>query len=384
MVDMVKTLNGTSVEQAMTSLGMNAAGLAASIGVSRAAVSNWLSGKDFPRPAKLLRLAAALRLPFNELAIQARTHPEPVVAFRRMAKKTTTDVEVNRAKAMGELLRPLSEHIPANRDVRPASLIEPTRDYDYLQRVALDLRSQLHLGPTKRIEYVNLIEKIRDQKAIIVPVLWGKKLRHENALHIQLPETGATWIYLNLDSVACDFNFWMAHELAHVFSPSLTGTDEGEDFADAFASALLFPAPAAKELYDRISVLNDGRKMAAIKEEAEQRVISPLTVWSALNAYATRHALLALDQFKISIHGASKNVEKTFPTITQVLFQNSPPGPQEFVEICEKSFNTPMFAMLREYLLQSGEGHGYLKQVLDISDLDARSMFTFLMTRAHP
>jgi len=37
-----------------------------------------------------------------------------------------------------------------------------------------------------------------------------------------------------------DFKFWMAHELGHCLSPSLTGED-AEDFADGFVGALLFP-----------------------------------------------------------------------------------------------------------------------------------------------
>jgi len=32
---------------------------------------------------------------------------------------------------------------------------------------------------------------------------------------------------LNLDTHLEDFKFWMAHELAHVFTPALAGKDEG-------------------------------------------------------------------------------------------------------------------------------------------------------------
>ena len=41
----------------------------------------------------------------------------------------------------------------------------------------------------------------------------------------------------------------MAHELAHVFTPRLAGHEEGEDFADAFAAALLFPKELACAAY---------------------------------------------------------------------------------------------------------------------------------------
>ena len=54
---------------------------------------------------------------------------------------------------------------------------------------------------------------------------------------------------LNLDTHLEDFKFWMAHELAHVFTPELAGKDDGEDFADAFAGALLFPQELAHHAY---------------------------------------------------------------------------------------------------------------------------------------
>jgi Zn-dependent peptidase ImmA (M78 family) len=55
----------------------------------------------------------------------------------------------------------------------------------------------------------------------------GEKKRHENALHILLPAEKVTFIYLNLDTHLEDFKFWMAHELAHVYTPELAGKDEG-------------------------------------------------------------------------------------------------------------------------------------------------------------
>ena len=67
---------------------------------------------------------------------------------------------------------------------------------------------------------------------MLIPVLWGARDRHENALHIYLPGSATTWVYLNLDSEVHDFKLWMAHELAHVLAPGLRG-DLGEDFADS-------------------------------------------------------------------------------------------------------------------------------------------------------
>ncbi|MCZ3114980.1 hypothetical protein NYZ21_21315, partial [Acinetobacter baumannii] len=79
--------------------------------------------------------------------------------------------------------------------------------------------------------------------------LWGEKQLHANALHIALPAERVTFVFVNLDTKLEDFKFWMAHELAHVYTPYMAGKEEGEDFADAFAGALLFPQPCAIEAY---------------------------------------------------------------------------------------------------------------------------------------
>ena len=82
-------------------------------------------------------------------------------------------------------------------------------------------------------------------------VLWGTKKTHENAIHIYLPDSQTTWVYLNLETNVHDFKFWMAHELGHCLSPSLSG-NEAEDFADGFAGLLLFPKVLAESAYHQI------------------------------------------------------------------------------------------------------------------------------------
>ena len=125
-----------------------------------------------------------------------------------------------------------------------------------------------------------------DLQAILVPVLWDSKERHENALHIFLPESMTTWISLNLDVEIHGFKFWMAHELGHCLAPELVG-NEGEDFADAFAGALLFPQQLAEQAYKDVSRRKGrGRQVNAIKDIAEQHLISPVSVYFELNKAA--------------------------------------------------------------------------------------------------
>ncbi len=149
---------------------------------------------------------------------------------------------------MGALLEPLVPHLPPLRALRTA-IAQPSASYADLQRTVAQTRDKLGLGQQAVLDYATLIGEFAANDAFLVPVLWGAQQHHGNALHILLPAQHVTFVYLNLDTFIEDFKFWMAHELAHVYTPDLAGTIAGEDFADAFAGALLFPEPLAAAAY---------------------------------------------------------------------------------------------------------------------------------------
>jgi len=96
-----------------------------------------------------------------------------------------------------------------------------------------------------------------------------------------------TWIYFNLDSKIHDFKFWMAHGLGHVKSPDLK-SDDAEDFADAFAGALLIDEETAESEYIQIRRLRTAPKQInRLKAIADKLVVSPLTVYYEINKYAS-------------------------------------------------------------------------------------------------
>ncbi len=80
---MGKKLNIQKISQSMDEKGLNQAGLAQSLGVSRTIVSAWFKGRKFPRPDKLLKLGLELGLPFQDLVEKSVTASEPIVAFRK-------------------------------------------------------------------------------------------------------------------------------------------------------------------------------------------------------------------------------------------------------------------------------------------------------------
>lgn len=373
-----------SIKSAMQRLGFNPAQLSELIGVSRQTVSNWLKQEDFPRPDKLLKLAMTLELGFDQLveAVSATARAEPKVAFRRAARKTTTDIEIQRAKNMGELLHPLVQYLPYNRLVKPAEFINPLNEYSYIQEVVADLRTELKIPNDSRIEFSHLIGKFNELKAVIVPAMWGRKTNHENALHILLPDVSSTWIFLNLDSPVSDFKFWMAHEMAHVFTPTLTGLEVGEDFADSFAAAFLFPVDCASQSYKKIRLLPPAAQMNWIKDVAEKFLISPITVLNEINNYAEQEKLVKITALDKSIYGAARNIEKKFPTVSEILFDGKPPKASEFISESEKIFDTVFFSVLSKFLVDTGEGASYVQRVMNIPLSDAIEIYEEIVPKS--
>jgi transcriptional regulator with XRE-family HTH domain len=378
---MTGQLNFSKIGQAMARLGLTNVKLAQLLDVKPASVTHWLQGTNKPRPDRLLRLAFALELEFDELlTTTAPLFPDPVIAYRRTAGKFTTEIEVEQAKNIGRLLRPVADFLP-NRLVKPAAFINPVATYKYLQEVASEVRERVGLTQEERVEYRHLIGTFNDLNAVIVPVMWGVREQHGNALHILLPESNATWIYLNLDSNATDFNFWMAHELGHVYTPELCGTDEGEIFADGFAGALLFPEACAKLHYEKLKKKSDAIVVNWIKRVAKEYVLSPITIWTALNSYADANNQANFGHLT-SIYGAAINVAKEFKTISQYLFEDgerSLPSVDAYVEISELTFGTPVFKALSSYIKESAQGPGWLRDALNIPLADAKTLFAYLV-----
>jgi len=123
----------------------------------------------------------------------------------------------------------------------------------------------------------------------------------------------STWVYLNLDTEAHDFKFWMAHELGHVYSPDLRG-NEAEDFADFFAGALLFPKELAEQAYNDISSKRSNKmKISTIKEYALHYSISLISVYMEINKFASHTGKPIIDLGN-SLFGANTNFNKNFMT----------------------------------------------------------------------
>lgn len=375
---MQKRLNTTNTQRAIETAGLTQTAIADKLDVSKEAVSQWLNNKSFPRPNKLLQLGKLLNLALNELVIKEEPNA-PKIAFRKMKGTKTKDHHIEKAQEIGRFLHQLVPYLPFDTLAMPPVLKSPSCDYDYLCRAAAKAREDINLGPTDTVDFKHLIRCFRDLQAVVVPVMWGSKQRHENAVHIYLPDSQSTWVYLNLDTNIHDFKFWMAHELGHCLSPSLEG-DEAEDFADAFAGSLLFPHELAELAYAGIKrQRSPGAKISYIIEQANTQTISPYTVIGQVNKYAV-YANKPEIRLDSGFNGAVTNFNKNYLNVSETLLNdaetdvNGKPSARDYIAVVEQVFDTPFFELLRRYLKQNDKGHGFVQTVLDMQLLDARSI----------
>jgi len=368
---MEKMIASDKVKQALQAKGWSQKVLASELGVTGQAVTNWLKGSDFPRPDTLLKLAMVLQLEFSDL-VQVTGNAHPIIAFRKKGGAKTTNAHIQKAKAMGELLKTLVPYLPDLPALR-LQLPNPSTDYELLQTLVSQVRERLGLGAQAVLTYEHLLKEFESNGAVMVPTLWGERLNHKNALHILLPNENVTFVYLNLDTRKEDFKFWMAHELAHVFTTKLAGTEEGEDFADAFAGALLFPKAQAQLAYERLITLNKAQQLEQLKQLTEEAGISLFSVFSEINRYAETQGLSPLKHTDNEIH-AVRNLRPA-GLVSENLFKPMPPEPSAYIAAAEHVFRSTFFATLKRYINQHRSGAGYLQQIMDIPMQDAHALY---------
>jgi len=359
----------------MTDKGLNQAKLSEALDVSRTIVTNWFKGDKFPRPDKLLKMGITLGLPLNQLVVEQPNPLAPVVSFRKKMNRKTKTQHFERATDMGHLLELLVDFYPFDNIIQPPVLKQPSLDYHYLQKVSSQIRSDLNIGSWEPVRPEQLIQKFVDLEVVIIPVLWGSRQNHENALRIYLPSSKTTWIYLNLDSNAHDFLFWMVHEMGHVISPSLhENTDLSEDFADEFAQAFLFPKECAENAYFEISAQKtNAKKISKILQFSKDHLISPITVYKSINNYANHFNKSEIDIDK-SLYPATTKFNKKYPKISEVLNKNKEYTAAGYIEISESTFKTPFFKIIKKYLSENDKSSGFIQTILATTLLDAKAI----------
>ena len=371
-----RNLNSAAIRKALTAAGMTQKALATQLDVSGQAVTNWLKGKDFPRPATLLKLALLLNLPADQL-IDTQQPDKPIVAFRKKGLSKTTKEHIKRAEHIGMLLRPMVPYFPNQSHIRPRFSADPG-DLTAIMTAANQTRVNLGKSETAAIQYSDLIDEFKCCGAVVVPVLWGKQEKHKNALHIHLPAENFTFIFLNLDTRLEDFKFWMAHELAHVYSPDLAGSDAGEDFADSFAGSLLFSSTMEQLAYKKITASKAVKsQIFAVRDVADTCGISALTVYRNVARYAKAEGLAELMVCEQSIHQLRNSGKETL--VSESFFGDNSPTASLFLQACTENFKTDFFSAFVKMSSERDVSAGYLQQVMSITAAEARELYQVLM-----
>lgn len=366
--EMNKALNIPAVQSAMEQKGLNQSTLAEQLDVNRQNVSKWFNGA-VPRPNIALSLALLLDLSFDELFEVESRGAEPVVAFRKKAGREIAGSYIEKAKDRGHALKSLVEYLPFDSLYAPDEFREPVDQYEYVQQAVLNVRQSLDVEPDRELTLDDLIKNFCSQQAVLIPVLWGAKEHHENALHIYLPDSKSTWIFINLDAEYLDFKFWLAHELAHAYTPSLVG-DAAENFADSFAGALLFPGPLAEDAYNSMNGDASGVVVNKLKSLAERYKVSPITIYYQILAYC-KSRNLRFNELGNGIFGAARNLNKNFEKPSELWKVDSPAS---LIRAGDDNLKSPFFSVLKDYLQSSGKESSYIASLMDLSLVDAKSV----------
>ncbi len=370
---MKKKLNISQIKRQAEKLGLSQADLSKKLKVSRESVSQWYKNEIFPRPDKLLRLATLLKLKYNELIIEPKNKLEPRVAFRVKAHSITKPEHIETAKITGTGLEKLVQYLPFEKFKSPPYLIEPKIDENYISSVTKEIKSSID-NNVKNISISDIVKIFDSYKAILIPILWGEKNKHKNALHIFLPKSSTTWVYVNLNTKVHDFKFWMIHELGHIIAPTLVETT-AERFADSFAEEFLFGNEEAIKVVDEIKDYNkEGLIIEKILSIANERQISPYTIHSKLKKNTSNKLISGIEIGPIL--GSYNKQQQTF---AESISLNNNPTAKQYIDKVEEVFNTPFFELLKKAKNEIIVTPDYLKRILDIQILEARSIYEYLI-----
>jgi transcriptional regulator with XRE-family HTH domain len=360
-------LNIALIKENMLRAGLSQPDLAKRCDVSREAVSNWLSGESVPRPKKLKAICEALAISIEALIAGEGSFPEPVIAYRTRNHAKVTGAAKEAALDLADHLQQLVPFVRKETLFAPAVLEKPVANYEYIREAAQQVRARVGVPFKAVLTRNHLVQLHRHFGSILVPVMWdGEKAGHENALSVYLPASRTSFVVFNLISRIDDFNYWLAHELAHCYSLHTLQDDEGEVFCEQFARELLFPRDLAQDVLDDIVTSGCPQERAA--SYAGQHGISIITVVKQIDAAAA-----ALGRAESGIEGPEFyerwNASKaTTPTVVEEIFGTKHPSADEYILKSEEHFKTLVFRALAHWQIQEGgRSPAFISNALNVS-----------------
>lgn len=358
------------IRSTLKKLGLSQTNLAKECGVSKEAVSNWLSGESIPRAGKALALADTLKLSLDEIFIKAgNTLAEPVIAYRMRNNRPPTLAAQTAGEEIGRHLKQLLPLTGSNSAFTPRHLANPRIDDDYIANIASATREQLGLTDSEPITCDHLINLIHSFGAFLIPVFWGEnKDGHENAMSVYLPDSKSSWVLFNLGCRFDDLSYWLSHEFAHCLTLHTMQGNEGEKFAERFAQSLLFPQKIAEEAL--ITVRQAKKPLAMARQFAKTHNISVVAVIKAIDRVALLHGETPTGLGTPTFYAKWKAEKSTEPTVAKGLFGEENLDLRNLMAKSEKHFQTPIFRALAKWQrIQGGRSPAFISSTLNL-DLD--------------
>lgn len=374
---MERKLNHELVRTTAQEAGFTFTKLALEMGVSKESVSKWLNGEANPRPGKAIKLGRLLKLSYEQMFGARDNANEPQVAFRLTRNQIPSEEHHERAREMGRMYEELVPYLPFNRFEAPPRLKSPSAEYDYLDQLCTSLRREMGLEADVPVSLPTLFKHLSDKlQAVVVPVFWGhRKGKAELAAHIYSPKTKTTWIPFNLDTKLWDARFWVAHELAHVYTFEVLDETESEKFSDAFAGTLVFPVSVAKRAYDDIaSARLKSHKLDLLVAFGKQMHVSPVCVAKQVDRFAAAHKLPTVNAEYDGLYAAVTRMLKKEKTVAQEFFLGEEPSVGQLLEAGTNIFKSPFFETLSKYLKANGGNPAFIQGLLDCSMADAKAL----------
>lgn len=291
--------------------------VAGALGVSRAMISYWESGKRGPNDRQLAALSRLLRVSVADLL-----GDEPLESRADVARMLFRGAEAKLPPAALRGLREFEQFLDNYARLADALEVElrglrqspfmTSRAYqsqDDARRKAEEVRAHLRLGlgPIGDVDWVCELLGITIFRAPL-----GSDLASTvSGAFFNHPEVGFS-ILVNLQMTPGRRRFTVAHELAHAlyhsdkerFVISLASKDPGERFADAFAGELLMPT--------------EGIRRVMEEQAIGPRVESPADVIHLQRFFNVSYitALVRLRQARLVTHGDYER----FKTVRPVVF----------------------------------------------------------------
>ena len=359
---------------------MSQAALAERCQVSREAVSNWLSGESRPRPLKLKAIAETLGIDVTSL-LKSDLSNVPVVAYRTKKKEPATDSSLAAAKELAMQLRQLVPFVHTTH-FTPSRLDSPQVDHDYVYDVTQAIRHRLCLSKNEPVSREQLLNLHHEFGSILVPVRWaGDRTGHENALSVYLPDSKSSWVVFSLNARNDDFNYWLAHELAHCYTLHVLSGDTGEDFAEIFAQELLFPTDAATAAIDEIFSHPDPVTRAHYLADAYNISVVTVIKQTERTAKAAGKEFVSLQTDKF---WSEWNVTRELvPTVSRALFGKDEIEVGNYIETAEVIFKTPIFSAIAQWQqAENGRSPAFISSVLNVGLEEAMELSHILIQRA--